>query len=165
MHLTILTICQHGLSMNASHLGRRACVFVCVCVCVCVYIRICVCLWWAFFFFFIALAQHPPEICPNSKTWHSYLVVDTQPSQAGKGLKSWLFAVASKDSSLCICCLFSNHWCKKYALIWQRERERERERERGREWERQHMCVLCGGMKILVLLCSNKGYHGNHTHY
>lgn len=28
MHLTILTICQHGLSMNAGHLGRRVCVWV-----------------------------------------------------------------------------------------------------------------------------------------
>lgn len=41
----------------------------------------------------------------------------------------------------------------------------ERERKKGREGGSEPICVLCGGMKILVLLCSNKGFHGNRMHH
>lgn len=28
-----------------------------------------------------------------------------------------------------------------------------------------HICILCGGMEVLVLLYSNKGFHSNHMHH
>lgn len=109
IHLTILTIYQHALKTKAGHLGRR----------VCVTFRV--------HPFLYAHVQHPPEIWPNSNTlrllWFGRYSTLTGRKRI---FKSRRFAVASKDSSLCIRCLFSNHWCEKYTLIWQWKRRSKR---------------------------------------
>ena len=75
--------------------------------------------------------QHPPDIWPNSNNLRQLCDGRNSTHKDRKRIKSWLFAVASKDSSLCISCLFSNHWCKKYTLIWQWGRRSMRWREGG----------------------------------
>lgn len=61
--------------------------------------------------------------------------------------------MAFKDSPLCSCCLFTNHWCMKYPLMWQAR------------WLVIGVGCICCVEEWRLLYCLNKGFHSNCMHH
>lgn len=127
MHLIILTIYRHILSVNAGHLGKCVSLLVGVLI-LCTSLHPYLCVFWLITRFFLHFFNILSRFGQTDTCWHHCRSVDVQLSHRQPGIKK--LTVCSSIQGLFIMYLlplFKSLMQKVYSHVTQSQRERERE--------------------------------------